>query len=116
MHSKHGTLESAILSCLWELEAQGIYTNSVKDVYEILNKHDSKAYTTIKTVMDRLYEKNVLLRFKQGKKFFYRTAFSNYDIVVDSLKEIAQRYCRGDFAKLNQILQSYEQNKLAGVS
>lgn len=112
MLSKHGTLESAILSSLWELESQGIFTNSVKDVYEMLNKKEAKAYTTIKTVMDRLYEKNVLLRFKQGKKFYYRTAYSNYEIVSNSLKEIAQRYCGGDISKLNQILQTFENNQL----
>lgn len=112
MLSKHGTLEGAILSTLWELEAQGIYTNSVKDVFEIINQKDAKAYTTIKTVMDRLYEKNILLRFKQGKKFYYRTAYSNYEIVSNSLKEIAQRYCKGDLSKLNQILQSFENNQL----
>ena len=36
MLSKHGTLEGAIMSTLWELEKDGIYTNSVKDVYNIL--------------------------------------------------------------------------------
>ncbi len=64
MLSKHGMLESAILSCLWELEADGIYTNSVKDVYDKLSQKNSKAYTTVKTVMDRLHQKNILLRFK----------------------------------------------------
>ena len=115
MLSKHGTLEGAILSTLWELESQGIYTNSVKDVYESLNKKEAKAYTTIKTVMDRLFEKNILLRFKQGKKFFYRTAYSNYEIVANSLKEIADRYCGGDIAKLNQVLQSFDDKQLIGV-
>ena len=87
-------------------------TNSVKDVYEILNKKEAKAYTTIKTVMDRLFEKNVLLRFKQGKKFFYRTAYSNHEIVTNSLKEIANRYCDGDLARLNQILQTVNEKQL----
>ena len=35
MLSRHGSLESAILGALWGLEQNGIYTNSVKDVYEI---------------------------------------------------------------------------------
>ena len=55
MLSKHGTLESAILSTLWKMEKEGIYTNSVKDVYNFLSQNDDekRAYTTIKTVMDR---------------------------------------------------------------
>ena len=105
MLSKHGTLESAILSTLWNLENNGIYTNSVKDVFDILAKSDNekRAYTTIKTVMDRLHEKNILLRFKQGRKFYYRTAYSNQEIVINSLNEIANRYCAGDLSKLALI-------------
>lgn len=114
MLSKHGTLESAILSTLWNLESQGIYTNSVKDVYEILSKTDKKAYTTVKTVMDRLFEKNILLRFKQGRKFYYRTAYSNYEVVVNSIREIANRYCNGDVVKLSAIIRGIEQNQFEG--
>lgn len=106
MLSRHGSLECAILGALWNLEQNGIYTNSVKDVFDILSKNDDekRAYTTIKTVMDRLFEKKVLLRYKQGKKFFYRTVYSNNEIVVKSLQETANRYCSGDLAKLSLIL------------
>lgn len=105
MNFKHGSLESIILNALWELEKSGVYKNSVKDVFEFLSKTDStkRAYTTIKTVMDRLFEKEVLLRIKQGKKFFYRTAYSNSDIVITSLKKIATQYCNGDMTKLMHI-------------
>ncbi len=115
MQNKHGILESAILSSLWDLESQGIYTNSVKDVYLLMNKTEARAYTTIKTVMDRLYEKNMLLRFKQGKKFYYRTTRPKTEIVLNALKEVAQRYCGGDMAKLSQILNSHENDRLLNV-
>lgn len=107
MQGRHGVLESAILRTLWSLEQNGIYTNSVKDVYNILseNEDNKRAYTTIKTVMDRLFEKNILLRFKQGKKFYYRTAYSNYDVVSKGLNELANRYCGGDMNKVAQIMQ-----------
>ena len=106
MQSRHGSLEGAILSALWNLEQNGIYTNSVKDVFEILaqNNVEKRAYTTIKTVMDRLYEKKVLLRFKQGRKFYYRTVYSNREVVEKSLNEIAQRYLGGDLTRLMQVL------------
>lgn len=105
MNFKHGSLESTILTALWELEKSGIYKNSVKDVFEFLSKTDStkRAYTTIKTVMDRLFDKEVLLRIKQGKKFFYRTAYSNSDIIITSLRKIATQYCGGDMTKLMHI-------------
>ena len=108
MNLKHGSLESVILNSLWELEKCGIYKNSVKDVYEHINaSHNTKrAYTTIKTVMDRLYEKEVLLRIKQGKKFFYRTAYSSNDIITNSLKKIAAQYCGNDMSRLASIASS----------
>ncbi len=117
MLSKHGTLESAILTVLWELESGGIYTHSVKDVYDAMGKNfiDKRAYTTIKTVMDRLHDKNVLLRFKQGRKFYYRTIMSNREIIINSLTEIASRYCNGDISKLSQILNSLNEQYLIGA-
>ena len=108
MNFKHGSLESIILNAMWELEKSGVYKNSVKDVYEFLSRTDStkRAYTTIKTVMDRLFEKEVLLRIKHGKKFFYRTAYSNSDIIITSLKKIATQYCNGDMTSLMHITKS----------
>ena len=104
---KHGSLESAILSTLWKLEETGIYTNTVKDVFEYMNNNIApRAYTTIKTVMDRLCEKRVLIRYRKDKKFFYRSAYSNYEIIVKSLNEVADRYCNGDLDKLSGVLKS----------
>lgn len=107
MNFRHGSLESIILNALWELEAKGVYKNSVKDVYDYIMASEStkRAYTTVKTVMDRLYEKEVLLRIKQGKKFFYRTAYSNNDIIASSLKKIAVQYCNNDMNKLIKVAQ-----------
>ena len=108
MQSRHGSLESAILSTLWQLEQNGTCTNSVKDVHDALcqTNDEKKAYTTIKTVMDRLFEKKVLDRYKKGKKFCYRTLYSNNEAIAQSLLGIAQRYCNGDLAKLSPVLSS----------
>ncbi len=117
MQSRHGCLETSILNTLWNMETKGEYKNSVKDVYEYLaqNKTEKRAYTTIKTVMDRLYEKKVLLRFKQGRKFYYRTAYSNNDIIIKSLSEISNRYCNGDLSRLFKILQNLTETGLVEV-
>lgn len=114
MLSRHGSLECAILGALWNLEQNGIYTNSVKDVFDILSRSDNekRAYTTIKTVMDRLFDKKVLLRYKQGKKFFYRTVYSNQEIIIKSLQETANRYCGGDLMRLSSVLNSMMEEDL----
>ena len=115
MLSRHGTLEGAILTTLWNLEEKGIKLNTVKDVFESMDS-DKRAYTTIKTVMDRLCLKRMLIREKKGKKFFYRTAYSNNEVVINSLNEISQKYCSGDLRKLFNILETMQvQKQLVGV-
>ena len=115
MQSKHGTLEGAILTTLWKLEKNGFRANTVKDVFDNMS-NDQRAYTTIKTVMDRLCTKRVLIREKKGKKFFYRTAYSNNEVIVNSLNEISQKYCSGNIDKLYEILESMRNSyQLVGV-
>lgn len=114
MNFRHGSLESIILNALWDLEAQGVYKNSVKDVFDYISSTQTakRAYTTVKTVMDRLFEKEVLLRIKQGKKFYYRTAYSNNDIIANSLKKIALQYCGGNMNKLIEVAMSVQTQNL----
>ena len=108
---KHGSLESAILSTLWKLEDKGVYTNTVKDVFTYMNDNIApRAYTTIKTVMDRLCEKHLLVRYRKDKKFFYRSAYTNQEIIVKSLNEVANRYCNGNLDKLSNVLDSIIKN------
>lgn len=115
MNYKNGSLESLILNSLWELEKMGNYKNSVKEVFELINNSQStnRAYTTIKTVMDRLHEKELLLRIKQGKKFFYRTATTSSDVIRISLEKIAHQYCDGDMIKLMRYTQNLCDNESA---
>ena len=118
MNFRHGSLESIILNALWELEANGVYKNSVKDVFDYISSTQTtkRAYTTVKTVMDRLFEKEILLRIKQGKKFYYRTAYSNNDIIANSLKKIAIQYCGGDMNKLIEVASSISNSNLVEQS
>ena len=108
MNFRHGSLESIILNSIWELEKDGVYKHSVKEVWENANKNSEikRAYTTVKTVMDRLFEKELLLRVKQGKKFFYRSAYSYDDILRVSLERIAKQYCNSDMTRLSRFVQS----------
>ncbi len=58
-NKKHslGELESDIMDALWS-----IHCGSVRDVLNSLKKKRSAAYTTIMTVMGRLFEKGLLKR------------------------------------------------------
>lgn len=110
---KHGMLESAIMNVLWDLENKGILKNSVKDVYEVLNQTSKtkKAYTTVKTVMDRLYQKNMLTKTRHGRRYYYKTTYTNQEAVISSLYEIANKYCDGDVTKLAQYLNCAAKNE-----
>jgi len=110
MLSRHGVLEGAILTTLWELESKGIDMCSVKDVFDNL-KCDKRAYTTIKTVMDRLTTKKMLIKQKRGKKYYYKTTYSNSDIVVNSLNDLSRKYCCGNLEKLSEILNNMQVRK-----
>ena len=107
MLSRHGSLESAILGALWNLEKNEIYTNSVKDVYEILSRNDDekRAYTTIKTVMDRLVDKQMLVRFKEGKKFYYKSTSSRNEMAQKAIKSLANQYFNNNLRSLIKAIE-----------
>ena len=71
-----GELEAAILGVLWDSAAK----LPVRKVYECLERERSLAYTTVLTVLDRLFDKGLVAREKDGKAFMYwpvltRTAY-----------------------------------------
>jgi predicted transcriptional regulator len=64
-----GPLEQKILSVVWKNTAQAC---TVSNVLEILSKEgETLAYTTVMTILNRLVEKNYLVRKKEGRSFCY---------------------------------------------
>lgn len=63
-----GSLEKKVMECLWDSEKM-----TCREVHDCLHAKNKKstAYTTLMTVMDRLYEKGFLSRKKQGKTYVY---------------------------------------------
>lgn len=62
-----GDLEAAVLGALWDSPA----TLSVRDVLSRLKRRPALAYTTVLTVLDRLHDKGLVAREKQGNAFIY---------------------------------------------
>lgn len=62
-----GELESAILGVLWDSAGK----LSVRKVHESLERAQALAYTTVMTVLDRLFDKGLVARQKDGKAFVY---------------------------------------------
>ncbi len=108
MNYTHGSLENEIMKTIWMLEEISEEDVSVNEIQESINRtSDSiRAYTTVKTVMDRLVDKNMLVRYKQGKKFFYKTVSSRDEMAQQAIKRLASQYFNNDMNSLAQTINS----------
>jgi len=70
-----GDLEAAVMSVLWDADG----TLSVRQVLDHLQPGRTIAYTTVMTVMDRLFKKGHLLREAAGNAFLYSPCATRAD-------------------------------------
>ena len=113
MNYTHGSLENEILKTIWMLEEIEENDVSVNEVQEVINRNSSskRAYTTVKTVMDRLVEKNMLVRYKQGKKFFYKAVSARDKMAQQAIKKLAGQYFNNDMDSLIDTVKSMSKCK-----
>ncbi len=101
MDLKQGDLENIILNALWDLESEGNEKIFVGDIQEKIKSANKKwAYTTVKTVLDRLVDKEIAVREKDGKKYLYRSVVDRDEAGVKALKKVVQQYFRNDVNEL----------------
>ena len=107
MSISHGSLENTILNAIWYMEENKLFKDiTVNEVFEMVQRTESpRAYTTIKTVMDRLVEKGVLLRIKKGKKFSYETTKTRSETAHKAILKLANTYFNDDLSLLNEAVQ-----------
>lgn len=104
----HGTLENEILNAVWSMEESGISAKSIsvsEVLSEINNNGNIRAYTTVKTVMDRLVDKNLLKRQKSGKKFCYKSVESREVMAASAINKLASQYFNNDIRSLMRELE-----------
>lgn len=102
----HGTLENEILNAVWKMEENSVKNISVNEVLtEINNTGNVRAYTTVKTVMDRLVEKNLLERNKSGKKFCYKSVESREEMARTAINKLAGQFFNNDIRSLMKVLE-----------
>ena len=106
MSTSHGTLENEIMNAVWTIEESQSAQISVSDVVDYINKNGStRAYTTVKTVMDRLTEKALLVRKKYGKKFCYASTSSRRESANVAIRRLAGQYFNNDVRMLMKALE-----------
>ena len=103
-----GKLEIDILNSIWSLtencEDRDI---SIQDVVDNLSENGiDRAYTTIKTVMDRLTGKSILVRYKVGKKFFYKATMNKREMAMEAVNEVSGQFFNKDYAQMIRFIES----------
>jgi predicted transcriptional regulator len=86
-----GELEAQIMEAIWHLEVA-----SVQDMCDHLGEVN---YKTIMTVMNRLVQKGVLTRRRQGRAFVYRPAADRDTFLSRVFRSVAHGLL-GDFGEL----------------
>ena len=105
MDVKQGDLENIILNALWDLERDGREKIFVGDIQEKIKSPQKKwAYTTVKTVLDRLVDKDIAAREKEGKKYLYHSRLKRDQAGLIALKKVFRQYFRNDKAALLSCL------------
>ena len=98
--------EWSILEVLWEHQ-----TCTAPDVQELLAEHTGWAYSTVKTMMDRMVGKGLLETERIRKMILYRPAIQRVQAQRAELMRTAKRAFQGAFSPLVEFL--LDQNKLS---
>lgn len=116
MDLNHGGLENLIMNVMWDNSDNFEGLMSVTQIWERLNNLNTNkkwAYTTVKTVLDRLADKGMLDKVKFGKKYNYRTIMPREEMAQKALKKVALDYFSNDFIKMSNLVKemAYEEEK-----
>ena len=116
MNLNHGALENLVMNILWNYSDEFKGKMSVNQVWQKLNELNTNkkwAYTTVKTILDRLYDKRLINKTKCGKKYNYATLMPRLEMAEKALKKVALEYFQNDFAQMTKFVReiAYEEEK-----
>jgi predicted transcriptional regulator len=81
--ARFGELEAAIMDVIWAAETPV----RVREVSDQLNRARPLAFNTVQTVMENLYHKGWLARYKDGRAYWYEPARSRDDYAAGLLAD-----------------------------
>ncbi len=96
-----GALESEVLEQIWS-EPEGL---TPRDVLERLD--GDLAYTTVMTIMNRLWNKGLLDRAKEGRAFRYRPLRTESEVIAARMSD-ALGFARDREASLSRFVEDLE--------
>lgn len=77
-----GELQAQVMATIWRLDG-----GTVEDVRRALPKRYQGAYTTVQTVLNRLAERGMLTRTKEGKTIRYTPSLTEAEYVTRSIEQ-----------------------------
>lgn len=103
----YGQLEIEIMNVIWDMQEENEDVNiSIADIVSALTRNNlCRAYTTIKTVMDRLVTKEILVRYKNGKKFFYKSTIDRDEACKQVMDTISSQFFSGSYVKMIKFIE-----------
>lgn len=78
-------LEATIMDVVWSKQ---LVSFAVGDVLAILEKQRDIAYTTVMTTVTRLYEKGILERERDGKRYLYSPKLTREEFMESIAREV----------------------------
>lgn len=82
-----GELEARVMDIVWDA-AEAL---TPRDVYAVLRRRrQGVAYTTVMTIMVRLWQKRMLTREEQGRSFAYRPVAGRDEWTAKRMREILE--------------------------
>jgi len=85
-----GPLEQVVMDHLWDVDGPV----TVRQVFEGVGRRRKLAYTTVMTVMNRLWRKKLLQRTRSGRAFAYRATHSREEYAAHLVREVLDGACR----------------------
>jgi predicted transcriptional regulator len=81
-------LEAEVMDVVWSRDFAEF---AVSDVQRVLEQRREIAYTTVMTTLSRLYDKGVLARTRNGKRYLYRPRFTREEFLKQTTREVLER-------------------------
>ena len=110
----YGLLEIEIMNAIWEIQQNNEDADiSITDILQALMKNKvERAYTTIKTVMDRLVTKGILVRYKSEKKFFYKSTIDKNEASKKAIEMVSNQFFKGNYVQMIRFMEKECENLL----
>jgi BlaI family transcriptional regulator, penicillinase repressor len=94
--------EFELMEILWPLGEA-----SVKEVWSRVDPARALAYTTVMTVLEKMYRKGILAQRKKGKAFLYSAVLSREEALKGVIDHVRQAYFGGSHADLTGFVTSH---------